>query len=289
MPLAFKTPFRYIGGKSYIAKWIVDHLPQHRCYVEVFGGTGAVLFEKGLSPYEIFNDLDDDVYLFFHALRYATDDLIEFLEACPYSRKLFEKWAKADVTKMDAIERAGRFFLLTTLSFSGIPGKWSFPIRSGFRRDQDYRNIGETQTYVRKIEALKDFAKRLQNVTIEHLDCNEVIDRYDSPIACFYCDPPYLDKDLYGIPFPWKKHLSLSKVLNNIYGKAIISYYPHPDLEDFYPPDKWHYVERVVTKQAGKGKSLKDRQVKELLIMNYDPLVDKFRDKDQTAIDSFWK
>ena len=277
-----------MGSKSYVTKWIHDHLPAHRCYVEPFGGSGAVLLNKELSPYEVYNDLDSDVYYFFYQLREDCDALIKYLMACPASRELVETWSVISPHTLPPIVRAARFFVLSTFSFSGAPGG-SFPVRSGFRRDQDYRNVGETQTYVRKIGFLKTFSERLMNVTIEHLDFRELIKRYDSPIACFYCDPPYIDLKHYKINFTEQDHIDLSLLLHGIRGKAIVSYYPHPLLDKLYPSDTWYYRRKTVTKQAGKGITQRDRETTELLIMNYDPDKDKFRDKDQVAIDGFLK
>lgn len=141
----YKVPFWYIGSKSYMARHIVDHLPDHRCYIEVCGGTGAVLFAKPRSAYEVYNDLDDDVYSFFIALRDHPEELIKYLQLCPASRKLVQVWSKLDSKYMTTLERAARFFVLTMLSFSGKRGTGSFPVRQGFRSDQDYRNWGKIQ------------------------------------------------------------------------------------------------------------------------------------------------
>ena len=40
---------RYHGGKWRLAPWILRHLPQHRVYVEPFGGGGSVLLQKPRS------------------------------------------------------------------------------------------------------------------------------------------------------------------------------------------------------------------------------------------------
>ena len=53
------TPLKRIGGKAAIARWIIRCLPAHRNYVEVFGGSAAVLFAKTRpAGVEVYNDLD---------------------------------------------------------------------------------------------------------------------------------------------------------------------------------------------------------------------------------------
>lgn len=40
----------WLGGKSQLARTIVDMMPAHKHYCEVFGGAGWVLFKKRLQP-----------------------------------------------------------------------------------------------------------------------------------------------------------------------------------------------------------------------------------------------
>jgi len=57
-----ESVFPFPGGKSYLAPWIIEHFPEHKCYVEVFGGSGAVLVNKPESHTEVYNDLDGDLF-----------------------------------------------------------------------------------------------------------------------------------------------------------------------------------------------------------------------------------
>jgi len=55
-----KAVMNYSGSKSRLAPWIISHLPDHNTYVEVFGGSAAVLVHKPESVNEVYNDIDDD-------------------------------------------------------------------------------------------------------------------------------------------------------------------------------------------------------------------------------------
>ena len=59
------SPIRWYGGKGNFVQHLLPCIPPHKCYAEVFGGGGSLLFAKERSPVEIYNDIDGDVVTFF--------------------------------------------------------------------------------------------------------------------------------------------------------------------------------------------------------------------------------
>ena len=41
-----KSPINWFGGKFYMANKIIDIFPEHKVFVEVFGGSGQLTFAK---------------------------------------------------------------------------------------------------------------------------------------------------------------------------------------------------------------------------------------------------
>ncbi|GER92693.1 hypothetical protein A45J_0411 [hot springs metagenome] len=59
----------WIGGKRILAKTIISMMPEHHCYVEVFGGAGCVLFRKKPSQVEVWNDLNSNLVNLFMVVK----------------------------------------------------------------------------------------------------------------------------------------------------------------------------------------------------------------------------
>ncbi len=268
---------KYVGSKWRLAPWIISHFPNHRVFVDVFGGSGAIILRKPKSYIEVYNDINSDLVNLFEIIRTRTKEFLEKLEFLLYSRELYEKWKeewKNNIKPKDPLECALRFFLLMNGHFSG---KWLGSFSYMRARPPEFAN---------RHEKIKFFARRFKSVIIENLDYKELIPKYDSPSTLFYCDPPYVIqnnlKDYYESGDAWdlREHEKLSKVLNSVEGYVCLSYYWFPQLQEWYLDKGW-YIRKKSVIVSVKGITKIDpspRPIKEeLLLMNFDPdKVNKF-------------
>src|SRR5271166_1742362 len=86
------SPITWFGGKSRLAPRIIGYFPPHKTYVELFGGSAAVLLAKEPSPVEVFNDIDNQLFNLFRVLRddRAFRRLQRGIELTLYSRAEFD-------------------------------------------------------------------------------------------------------------------------------------------------------------------------------------------------------
>ena len=115
--LTIKHPaMRYHGGKWRLAKWVISHMPEHRKYVEPFGGAAGVLLQKEPAYCEVYNDLDSEVVNFFRVLRdpVLSQRLIDACVLTPYARAEFEL---AYEPANDPVELARRLVVRASMGF----------------------------------------------------------------------------------------------------------------------------------------------------------------------------
>jgi DNA adenine methylase len=224
---------RYPGGKWRIAHWIVNHLPDHRVYVEPFGGAASVLLCKPIARAEVYNDLDGDLVNLFRVLRENGDLLIKKLSLTPFSREEFK--LSYQFNSEDPIEMARR---LIVRSFMGY-GSTSFSRKTGFNPSLHRSNGTSMDAWLTYPTALKMAVVRLRGVCIENLSAWEVIKKYDSTKSLFYVDPPYPmglrgNEIYYRHEFSESDHRYLAKLLRCIQGQAVVSCYPCDLYDDLY-------------------------------------------------------
>ncbi|MCC8067432.1 MAG: DNA adenine methylase [Clostridiales bacterium] len=259
--MANRSPLRWMGGKSKIAKWIVSHFPERRiCYVEPFCGACHVLFAKSALPKEseVINDKDGDLINLFRVFRYHPEYLQQEMAYLLHSREEF--CHAREYLGVTDIQRAANFLMIIRNCFGGILRDTpSF----GYAIVHRYHN-GLPLFKIKNI--ITAFRERLDNVVIENLDFADVIRRYDSPDTLFYCDPPYIDTQQYRLQFTIDDHRRLVDCLSQIKGMALVSLNDCPEARELY--DGWNGKTKDVRYSISRTKADSASLRRELLFLN---------------------
>lgn len=265
-----KSPITRLGGKSYLFSWLSGFIPPHRVYCEPFCGAAALLFGKTPSAVEVLNDIDSHLVTFFRVIREpeTRQALVDRLMFMPYSRALWQeirtRW-KQGIIPGDSVQSAAEWFYLNRSTFSGDQRRGGFAVPSITGRNP-------AQSYFNAVDGLEGIAGRMRGVTIENLDYQECIRRYDSPGTLFYCDPPYLNTEgYYGKGnFALQDHHALAKFLHDAKGNAMITHYQNGLDEELYQGwNKYTFESFKGSSKASSGES-KPKTV-EGLWTNFEP------------------
>lgn len=255
-----RSPLIWFGGKSKVANEIINRMPDHKVYVEPFGGAAHVIAQKPPAEFEIYNDIDGELINFMMVARSKPEELARACETIPYSRQLYIEWRDSE-WPADSFDRAVRYFYVNR---SGIAkGNGPAAGKTGWRHHHSH-NVAKT--YHSAIQLFESFAERMKYVQIDNRDFRKVIEVYDTPNTLFYVDPPYIGKEKhYAGQFSDQDHRDLAEILNNIKGKAIVSYYDDSLLEQLYT--SWRRETFSAVRQVVNGANCKSE---ELLLMNFD-------------------
>jgi len=253
---AMNSPLAYIGGKSILSKKIIEMIPEHRAYFEVFAGAAWVFFRKEPSKYETINDLDSDLIVFYRVLQNHLEEFLKQFKWLLSSREWFEDWKKQqEAGGLTDIQRAARYYFLQRHSFGGRVLNRSFGV-------QPLRP--PKINLVRMEEELSAVHLRMTGVTIENLPWQEFIRRYDRPEVFFYIDPPYYKLPYYFHNLTYEDYKEMSVLLADIKGKFILSINDHQDMREIFKIFKIVPVKLKYSVAVGKR-----REGKELIIRNF--------------------
>jgi DNA adenine methylase len=252
---------RWHGGKWKLAPWIMGFFPEHRIYVEPFGGAGSVLMRKPRVYAEVYNDLDDVVTNLFRVLR---DDakaarLIEALRLTPFSRAEFNE---ALHEPEDDVERARHLIVRSYMGFgSNAHSASATAAKTGFKsftRPDDYRSTGfransnrsgttPAHDWANYPDALPAIVERLRGVIVEQRPAMDVMRQHDGEGTLHYVDPPYLPETrspankydlkhrMYRHELSADDHLELLAFLRTLQGHVILSGYPSEMYDEALP------------------------------------------------------
>ncbi|WP_028320361.1 DNA adenine methylase [Desulfatiglans anilini] len=250
------SPLAYIGGKSKLSKMIIEMMPEHKSYCEVFAGAALVFFRKPPSKYEVINDLDSDLVAFYRVLQNHLEEFLRQFKWVLASREWFEDWKRQlPAGGLTDIQRAARYYYVQRLCFGGRVRGRTFGTAPMSR---------PRINLVRIEEELSEVHLRLAAVTIENLSWQNFIKKYDRSETLFYLDPPYFKAPFYAHNLVLADYQEMAEILGGIKSRFILSINDHQEMRKCF---RRFDVQPIELKYSVAEKGLTDG--KELLIRNF--------------------
>jgi DNA adenine methylase len=253
-----RSPLCWMGGKSRLAKKIVELIPEHEAYGEVFAGGAWVFFRKDESRFESINDVNSDLVAFYRVLQYHLEEFCKQFKWLLSSREWFSDWNRQLAAGgLTDVQRAARFYYLQRHCFSADLVGRSFG-RSTHK--------GPRINLIRMEEELSQVHLRMARVVIENLPWQQYIERYDSPSTFFYLDPPYYGfEDIYGKGiFCRQDFCLLASTLGSLKGSFLLSINDVQAIRDTFASFNIREVDTTYC-----SRKVANTGVRELLISNY--------------------
>ena len=220
----------YLGGKFRLSKRIVAKIEQipHKIYAEPFVGMGGILLRRTKIPKaEVINDINGDLVNLYRIVQRYPEELCRSIKFRLTARQEFERLRKIPPETLTDIERATRFLYLQSVAFGGKVSGQVF----GVSIDRPARF-----NFVKMQERIRAVAERLASVTIERMDFEKFITRYDTKDTLFYLDPPYWGNETdYGKGIFCRSDFErLRDCLTGIKGKFILSLNDTPQVRNLF-------------------------------------------------------
>jgi len=217
-----KPAITWPGAKSKLLAHILPRIPVHRCYVELFCGSLAVLLAKQRSPHEVINDLHGDLVNFYRCVRFHADALLAELEFILISRQEFHDHISQP--GLTDIQRAARWFYRNRYGFRGA-NKKTFHASA----------LTANSSRLSLVKRIAHLSKRLDRVTIENLDWQKCLDLYDRESTFFFLDPPYTHCCA-GAYAAWSlDNVQVLKTrLQNLKGSWLLTLNDHPAIRELF-------------------------------------------------------
>ncbi len=255
-----RSILNYMGSKSQVARKIIAAFPEHKTFVDVFGGSGCITFTKPHSGIEIYNDFDNETHNLFKIFREQPEVLAALIAAAPRSRKHFNELKHLKPDLLGNVEKAFRTLYLASNGFTcGQRRSQYFPVcRTAKPRWKTFDLTAEIYRW----------SERFSCITIENLDFANLIDRYDHSDAFFFCDPPYPTLEhYYRTTFKMEDHARLAKSLRNIKGKALLTLPNFPIVLELY--QNFTEMRPLSIRYSASGKRTMGDEI--LIFVNYVP------------------
>ena len=220
--------FSYLGTKSMLASKIVPLLPAHHHYVEVCGGSLAILLAKPEAAAETVNDIDGELVNFWKCLRDYPDELIRRCLLTPHSRT---EYYSAIETRCDtdSLEMARRTWVKLA---QGSNRTTQTPVQTMWVKrltTKSYPDALET-----KISRFAEVSQRIHHVSLDQRSAVEMVKMYGRHASTLlYIDPPYPGRgDRYSYDMDTAAHEELITQLLSTTSSVAVSGYPGTIYDD---------------------------------------------------------
>lgn len=272
---AYNSVIGWRGGKTKLRPTIINCMPPHIAFIEVFCGSATVFFGKPPSKIEIINDISQDLVNLMKVISGTYFDegirkeFINYVRNMPASRSAYQEWktwGQDQIDQLTPAQRAFRFYYCVKKGFSSVPngGYEASPLtKSRYNMKTDFDQFAERF--------------RSTNAQIEELHFQELIIKYNRVRAdsFFFCDPPYFvanDTNYYAHVFDSNDHVNLKKSCDEIHennNKFLITYDDVPEVIDLYGKYFIYRTDPIVYSSSDErgGRSLIKQ---ELFVTNYD-------------------
>ena len=248
-----KPMFCWVGSKT--RQWknlspLFDNISR-TCYVEPFGGSGAVFFAKQPERYEVYNDNNRLLVNLFRSFR--NNDVVETFQKLgllyPMGRVFWhelhglckaylkgEKERDAYISKIGLTQYnpdlvvAFAFFYVMRLCFAGVYKGAAFA--GGCKGDTGSKSV----SYRMVLSSIEEYKKRFENVLIEDIDAFDCLRRYDHTKTFFYVDPPYETETSKKYDVEWTPETtdSLVSLVSSLQGSVVLSCYNNERYERLF-------------------------------------------------------
>ena len=259
-----RTPLRYPGGKRKLADFMEQFIIHNNLlgsqYAEPFAGGAGLAIEllkrKAVSRIYL-NDIDKNIYSFWHSVLYKNEDICTLIENTPVT---IEQWYKQKecLLSEDLLTRGFATFFLNRTNRSGIiwggviggklqTGKWKIDCR--FNK-------------VDLIEKIKTIGRYRDQITFTNFDAeiflSDISLRFTEK-SLIYLDPPYYEKGvgLYENHYKHDDHERLASLIKKLKTPWVVSYDDNPNINGFFQDqNKINYLINYSAQHHIKGKEV---------------------------------
>ena len=269
---------------------------EYNRFIEVFGGSGAVLLGQKKVDFEVYNDVDGELVNCFRVIRNRPAEFLLDLGMLPLnSREEFNEWLRFQTLGgIPEVHIKSQEEIIDHL----LQKEWAEALKDAMHKRTDYPEVRRAANYLKRVrtsysssgrsfacqpfdirtlfDQIWEMSFRLGSVIIEQQSFEVLIPHYDRPESFFYADPPYYNSEyVYDADFDWEHHVLLRDTLAKCRGKWLVSQVDCPEIRELFKDYDILDFKRI---HPMVQKHTPGKQFHELLIGNYD-LLERERDE----------